>query len=276
MSIHQEPAVPTIEAFADALLRVARPPAEPLSDGEQVVSITAIAPGDWPDGQRIEVRLRRAGTGPNVLLVHGWEGKPSDLNSIAQALVGAGFTVWTPELPGHGSSGGKMLSIPLAAQVLLATQTAAGPFALAVGHSMGAACIVHAMEQGLLAQRVVLIATPTHYGQFVRAMAHQAGIKGLSADALIERLHTVIGEHPDWIDMRRQATARTEPALFIHSSDDRVTSFEAARAAATLWPGAEWSPVEGLGHKRLLNDAKVVQRVLSFGIQAAKAVGRGV
>ncbi|MBR2689002.1 MAG: alpha/beta hydrolase [Aquamicrobium sp.] len=255
---------PRIEAFADRLLRVRRPPVDTLTKGETEISLLVTAPGSWPDGAEIRVNLRRRGDGPNVLLVHGWEGAPSDFTVISDKLVAAGFSLWSPDLPGHGRSDGERLSIPLAARVLHAVAAEAGSFALALGHSIGGACLVHALAGGLAVERVVLLATPTRYGSFVRFASAQAGLKGLAVEALMELLHDLIGEHPDWIDMRRQAAAMQKPALFVHSTDDRIVSFTAAKEVASIWRGAQWMAVNGLGHGRLLGDADVVARVIAF------------
>ena len=40
------------------------------------------------------VALQRAGTGPMVLLLHGWDGQASDLAAFARPLQGAGLACW--------------------------------------------------------------------------------------------------------------------------------------------------------------------------------------
>ena len=253
--------------FADRLLRIKRPPVDQqfqeLLNAESM-TLQVAAPGDWPDGRQIEVRVHRWGSGRNALLVHGWQGRRSDLMDIARKLVEAGYTVWFPDLPGHGDSAGERLSIPLAAAVLQAVERLAGSFALAVGHSIGGACVVQALEQGLSAERIVLLATPTHYGDYVRSMARKAGLEG-DEDAILLRLERLIGVHPDRIDMLRQAAKMSQPALFVHSSDDPVVLYEGAEIAASTWPGAQWLLVDGLGHnEEFLKDNAVLELVSAF------------
>ncbi len=253
--------------FADKLLRIKRPPVDLQFQGllnAQSITLQVEAPGDWPDGRQIEVRVHRWGSGRNALLVHGWQGLRSDLMSVGRKLVAAGYTVWFPDLPGHGDSAGERLSIPLAAAVLQAVERLAGPFALAVGHSIGGACVVQALEQGLSAERIVLLATPTHYGHWARFMARKAGFEE-DEEAILLRLERLIGLHPDCIDMRRQAAKMSQPALFIHSSDDPVVPYKGAEIVASIWPGAQWLLVDGLGHHReFLNGNAVLERVSAF------------
>jgi 2-succinyl-6-hydroxy-2,4-cyclohexadiene-1-carboxylate synthase len=62
------------------------------------------------DGLRWAVRV--AGSGPALLLLHGftgsgrsWEGRLADpASGLADAAVGAGFTAIAPDLPGHGGT----------------------------------------------------------------------------------------------------------------------------------------------------------------------------
>ena len=56
----------------------------------------AILPGAEP--------LFHRGGSRGVLLIHGFLGSPFEMKYPAQALIGAGYTVSAPRLPGHGTS----------------------------------------------------------------------------------------------------------------------------------------------------------------------------
>ena len=57
----------------------------------------------------------------------------------------------------------------------------------------------------------------------------------------------------------------SQPALFVHSSDDTVVPYKGAEVVASMWPGAQWLLVDGLGHHReFLNDNVVLERVSAF------------
>ena len=60
------------------------------------MSELAIVPGAEP--------LSHAGGEVGVLVVHGFTGNPGTMRPLAEALVGAGFTVELPRLPGHGTT----------------------------------------------------------------------------------------------------------------------------------------------------------------------------
>lgn len=52
----------------------------------------------------IELRVRHAGAGPAVLLVHGHPRTGLTWNAVAPRLVDAGFRVVVPDMRGHGQS----------------------------------------------------------------------------------------------------------------------------------------------------------------------------
>ncbi|MBC7976874.1 MAG: alpha/beta fold hydrolase, partial [Myxococcales bacterium] len=60
-------------------------------------------------GERRKVCAWRWGHGPTVLLVHGWEGRGSQLGAFVEPLVRAGLSVVAFDAPGHGDSPGHRL-----------------------------------------------------------------------------------------------------------------------------------------------------------------------
>lgn len=261
-------ALDPIERTLQQFLAVRRSPPRAWPADAQAIRIEVEATPAWPDGPRVSAVLHRRGDGPPALLVHGWQSQAGDLMPMADALLAAGFSVWAPDLPGHGHSDGSRLAIPLAAAVLREAARLAGPFALAVGHSYGGACLVHALAQGLPVQRVVLMATPTHYGQFARFAAGKAGLDDAQTGQLLQRIREVSGEDPDSIDMQHQVEGLKQPALLVHSSDDPVVPAAALQAVAARWHGARWWPLDGLGHFRLLDDPGVLAEVRRFATAA--------
>lgn len=240
------------------------PPLRPLRADTTTHHLRLSTPADWRDGPVLDLAVHQRGQGPATLLVHGWRGQAGDFDSLADRLVEGGRTVWMPDLPGHGRSGGEHLSAPLAAAALLAVQSLAGRFDFAAAHSFGGACLVHAMTLGLQVNRVALLAPPTHYGEFARRAAVQAGLPPDQLSAWIELLGRTIGTNPDTLVMREQVQHLNLPALLVHSRDDRIAPFAAVEAVAQAWQGARWWPRDGLGHFKLLNDAATLQALCAF------------
>ena len=217
-----------------------------------------------PEG---DVALQRAGTGPAVLLLHGWEGQASDLAAFVPPLLDGGFTVLTMDLPAHGASDGKQTSIPQSARALVAVGEALGPLHAVIAHSIGSAVLAEALHAGLVAQRAVLIAAPAYYERHARGFAAAAGLDTDGAEAMLALLSRTIGSDVREISLPRRAPNVRQPALFIHSSDDRVVAIEESLVSAEAWPGARHLRVEGLGHRRILTDPGVVAAAVEFVIK---------
>jgi len=251
-----------IAGLAERFFSPTRVPAKPWPEGTGAIELEIAVPAGW--GEPASVVCHRLGEGAPVLLVHGWQSQGADLLVLAQNLADAGYSVWAPDLPAHGHSSGERLSIPVAALALLAVQRVAGPFAAAIGHSFGGASLVHALTRGLSASRVVLLAPPTHYGAHVRQTAKAAGLEAAAAERFVQQVSATIGEPADAIDMRQQVATLRQPALLLHSTDDKVVPVAATRQVAASWQGARFVPLEGLGHFRLLGAGAVLEEIVGF------------
>ena len=214
-----------------------------------------------PEG---EVALQVAGSGPSVMLLHGWEGQPSDLAAFAPPLLAAGCSVVTMDLPAHGASDGRQTSIPQAARALGAVVEALGPLHGVIAHSMGAEILVEALFTGLAAERVVLISAPAYYERFARNFAAGSGLDAQGTEAMLTLLGTTIGVDVHEISVPLRAAHLRQPALIIHSGGDRLVAIEDSLASAAAWPGARHLRVEGLGHGRILADPAVVAAATAF------------
>src|SRR5208283_1215699 len=216
---------------------------------------------ETPEG---EIALTHAGSGPSVLLLHGWEGQASDLAAFVPPLLEAGCSVLAMDLPAHGRSAGRRMSIPQAAVALHAVGDAIGPLRAVIAHSMGSPVVVEALYDGLNAERVILIASPAHYERYALGFAAAAGLAAEGAEAMLGLLRKEIGQDVRDISLPRRAPSLTQRALFIHSTDDRTVPIEDSIESAAAWPGARHCRVEGLGHRRILSDPGVVAEVVAF------------
>jgi pimeloyl-ACP methyl ester carboxylesterase len=221
----------------------------------------------WIEGPAGRLSVLRAGSGPAVLLVHGWEGHASDMAAFVPGLLAAGFSVVVPDLPAHGASAGQRSSILQACQALLAVEAVLGGFTAVIAHSIGGAAAVEAMSRGLQAQRAVLLAAPARYIDHVHAWAAGAGFDAAETRQLLAELLR-LGVDAAALDAPRAASTLRQPALLLHSAEDRVVPFDAGAAVAAAWPGARMVRLEGLGHRRILTAPAVVEAAIAFATRA--------
>lgn len=206
----------------------------------------------------------RWGQGEPVLLVHGWEASHLDMLAFVEPLLARGLGVIAVDLPAHGSSEGVSATIPQMARAVTAVGKACGRLHGVIGHSVGGPVLTVALAGGLEAGRVVLIASPANYGRQMRAAAMALGVvdtRDLAhmADELIR-----LGSELPIMDLPSFAERLTQPALLLHSRDDRVVAIGEAREIARYWRGSRLIELDGLGHGRILSDAGVIGQAVDF------------
>lgn len=215
-------------------------------------------------GTSTRIQAWKWGRGPVVLLVHGWEGRGSQLAPFVQPLVHAGHTVVAFDAPGHGASSGKRSSLPhFAFAVRGVAESLQAPHAI-VAHSLGCAATTLALRDGLNVQRLVFIAPPLNPTDYVDRFGAILGINPGVLNAMKSRIEERFLRK--WSDYSLEATARemTAPLLVIHDRDDEETFHSEGAALADAWSGAQMISTSGLGHRRILRDEKVIAATTNF------------
>jgi pimeloyl-ACP methyl ester carboxylesterase len=78
-----------------------------------------------------------APSGKRYLVVHGWASRIDYMQSLVTALRQTGAEVVGLDLPGHGGSTGRVLTVPLAVDAIDAAWRQFGSFDAMIGHSFG-------------------------------------------------------------------------------------------------------------------------------------------
>jgi pimeloyl-ACP methyl ester carboxylesterase len=204
------------------------------------------------------------GSGPTVVLVHGWGSRASRLGALAAAVAGAGFRVVAYDAPAHGESTGRFASLPELARALTDVGDAVGSIHGLVGHSLGAAAVATAMRHGLEARRVVLIAPPADMrifsDLFAQTLAIPAAVQQTMHRNLERRLRIV------WDDLHIASVVRELPAeaLVIHDRDDTEVPYAHGEEIVEAWAGSRLESTSGLGHRALVRDPAVIGWAVQF------------
>lgn len=257
----------SLTAQADGHLAAARhafsaPERIALSAQEKAILAGAQEPPLRHEG----VKLARwtLGTGPRVILVHGWNSRGSHLLGFAAPLVEAGFSVTLFDLPGHGDSGGHAASVVHAGRALRSLMTAAGDVHAVIGHSMGSAAALLAFAHGLQVRRSVHLAGPSSLTPMVKGLAAAHGLGPAEAAAFAGWVERFIGTRIAHVDLERLQHGLRHPGLIVHDAEDRTVPVGASEALHAAWPGSRFVRVTGLGHRRLLADPDVIARSVAF------------
>ena len=214
------------------------------------------------------------GEGPIVLLVHGWDGRGSQLGAFVDPLVEAGYQVVAVDLPAHGGSSGESTDAFTCGRVMHGLCEQLGGIHGVVAHSFGGTAVLLGMSEGLRIERVALISPGVVEDTFFSGFAK---IVGLPARAT-EELRRVIYErfaHEDWsvFTTRRQGKvlgAHSGAALVVHDIGDVEVSYTESVELTHWTRGARLLSTRGVGHRRILRDKQVVQNVVSFMSQGTE------
>lgn len=234
---------------------------------ELVVDVTLRSP--HARGTRCSIATWRWGHGPAVLLVHGWEGRGSQLGALVEPLVAAGMSVVAFDAPGHGDSPEHRLYLTDLADCIADVATAVGPLHGLVAHSFGAAGALLAQARGgALARRLVMIAPNVLLDDALRRFARVVGLDENDRGALEQRLADHTGLASDMLALDRlvgaRDTSREGAMLVVHDRGDREVPFEHGERLAAVWPAAELRTTDGLGHRRILRDPQVIAASVDF------------
>lgn len=202
--------------------------------------------------------------GPQVLLVHGWSGRGSQLGAFIEPLLAAGFEVNWFDLPAHGASSGRRSGIPDAARAVHSVVEWLGGAHAVVAHSMGAAATTLAAARGAEIGRMVYLSPPDDVGAFLGVVGRLIGLPEAVVDGAQRAIEERFGVPFEDLLPSRVAHTLEQPMLAIHDRDDREVPLEEVQRVVEPWPRAELLLTEGLGHRRILRDPAVIRRVTEF------------
>jgi pimeloyl-ACP methyl ester carboxylesterase len=197
-----------------------------------------------------------------VLLTHGWAGDAQQMRVLAEALAAAGLEPVMLDLPAHGASDGSRATLPQWVRALFTASASLGPWYGVVAHSLGALAVAHASARGLSSERLALLAPSPPPALFLRWYASGLGLN----ESLAERMERAIARREgigveqfaaDWLGPRV-----TKPTLVLHDADDRTAPLATGHALASALRDARLQVTQGLGHRRILEDAAAVGAVV--------------
>jgi pimeloyl-ACP methyl ester carboxylesterase len=205
---------------------------------------------------------------PVVLLVHGWGGHAAQMLPLAEAVAARGLCPVLLDMPAHGRSRGGMSALPQFARAIdyVAARLAQEGFELhaLVAHSLGASAAAYAASRGLPIKRLVLLAPPASPPEYTRLFAQVFGLSERTRAAMQRRIEARQGMPMPLFEPQALGPRIRVQTLIVHDRADSVNRFADGQAWARAIREAHFVPTEGLGHRRMLGDARVLGETAIF------------
>lgn len=214
-----------------------------------------------------EVAVTTWGSGPAVLLLHGWGGSRAQMTGFVDPLLSAGFRVVAFDQPAHGESAGRMTNLLEIAPTMDLIANQEGNFHAIIAHSFGTLIASYALVNRNFPPPARLV----YFGSFNRLMDSVPRFQVLAQlpDEIIDGLRAMIYENfgQDVLDAITNETLAPKidiPALMFHDVTDNVTPIDDSRLIAQVWKSAKLIETEGLGHRGALQSAAIHRQVVEF------------
>jgi len=212
-----------------------------------------------------EIVIYQYGQGEKkVLLVHGWSGRGTQLVKIADEMLKMGYSTISFDAPGHGKASGKTSNMTEFIASILEMQEKFGPFEYAVGHSLGGMSILNAIKRGLKVKKAVIVGSGDVVEDIMDDFIEKLGMNIAISKKMKASFEKKIGETMDSYSAYIAAREVSIPVLIIHDNEDADVPVSAAEHIHKNLKSSELLITSGLGHRKILGDAKVIKKIVSF------------
>lgn len=199
-----------------------------------------------------------------VLIVHGWSGRGTQLVKIADEMLKLGYMTISFDAPAHGKSPGKTSNMTEFIASILELEKTFGPFELAIGHSLGGMSILNSIKRGLKVKKTIIIGSGDIVEDIMDDFVEKLGMNIAISKKMKASFEKKIGETMDSFSAYIAAREVPIPVLVIHDKDDDDVPVKAAYHIHENLKTSELVITEGLGHRKILGDSKVIKKIIDF------------
>ena len=217
-----------------------------------------------PEIQKEIVVYKYGKSDKKVLLVHGWSGRGTQLVKIADEMLKLGYMTISFDAPAHGKSKGNYSIMTEFIASILEIEKQYGPFEFAIGHSLGGMSVLNAIKQNLQVKKAVIIGSGDIIQDIIDDFIHKLQLKPEFGIKLRDHFEAKFGGKMDDYSAYKAAEKTEIPVLIIHDKDDDDVSVKAAYNIQKHLKQSEIMITEGLGHRKILGDENVIQKIREF------------
>jgi pimeloyl-ACP methyl ester carboxylesterase len=204
---------------------------------------------------------------PKILLVHGWSGRGTQLVKIADMLLEQGYSTVSFDAPAHGKSKGSTTLMIEFIESIMELEKQYGTFEYAIGHSLGGMAVLNAVKQNLQLKKAVIIGSGDIIQDIVDEFVSKLKMKPKMGTYLQKHFEKRYGQPMNNFSGYIAAKDISIPVLIIHDEDDVDVPLKAAQNIHDHLINSELMITKGLGHRKILGDEKVIQKIKEYIIE---------
>ncbi len=204
------------------------------------------------------------GSGPTVLLVHGWAGRGSQLAMMVAPLVNAGYQVVTFDAPAHGDSPGERTNLLEVSDLIRMLSQEYEGFAAIIGHSFGGMAAGHALYEGAQAEKLITIGSPVTMTSVLDGFGSQLNASARTVAEVKQAIERLANRPVDTFSLSHTLANSTVAGLIVHDEEDRDVAHTQAQLLHKVWARSTLHMTTGLGHRRILRDQATLERIVDF------------
>ncbi len=197
--------------------------------------------------------------------MHGWSGRATQFLAIIEALLKENYHIYSIEAPAHGDSKQRKTHMLEFVDALNVVIKKFGKFQYAIGHSMGGMAIFNCLKTSSFDPKsIVLLGTPANIRNVVYDFCDKVEANEQVARLLIEYIENRYSMKVKKASTDTLAMRYNPNGLIFHDVNDLDVDVHNAKALKKKWPNANLIVTEGLGHRKILMDRKVIDAIVGF------------
>jgi len=212
------------------------------------------------------VQCWKWGSGPSILLAHGWNGRGIQLHHFIEPLLGRGYSVIAYDAPAHGESRGKTSSYFEFTDTIRTLLNSSNGHKIqgVIAHSLGASATVNSMAKENSALEVVLIAPALRLAEVLYGYFDYIGLPKPLYQSLIREYEERFGYdmyHDNPSNLLREVESRI---LIVHDKNDPTIPYFDSKELSDEFQNIALHTTEGLGHKKILTERSIIDLIVNY------------
>lgn len=199
-----------------------------------------------------------------VLLVHGWNGRGTQLVTIAKAFKDLNYSIVSFDAPGHGKTPKTTANMKHFIEAIFELDKRYKGFDIIIGHSLGGMSIINSLGRSLQTQKAVIIGSGNKTKDITEDFLQTIGMNKKLAPFLIGLFERKYQDKMQNYDVDVHAGKINIPVLIIHDVNDKDVPYTAAETLHQNMPTSELLLTNGLGHRKILGDEDVIEKIVQF------------